>query len=261
MVSKKKRLWFEELEFDLPGALLRELVALLGSMQRAPLDLAHVGRISDEQGVYQLYLDDDLVYVGKTDAEAGLQKRLRRHSLKIQQRIGLDPGRVSFKAVRVFVFSAMDLEQQLIKHYGGSENIPPWNKTGFGANDPGRRRDHTVLKKGHFDRMYPIHIKAPLANWEEGMGPETVAQALSRLKAVLPYTLRVQNADGGSKKPHPDLVANALEIPIGARTADEILRLVGKTLGSEWQITVQPGYIMVYKEADKTYPHGQWLSD
>jgi hypothetical protein len=102
------------------------------------------------------------VYVGKTDAEAGLLSRLTRHSKKIQHRIGLTPASVLFKAVRVFVFTAIDLETQLIAHYGGT-NIVEWNGSGFGSNDPGEKRDTTTYKAGHFDAQFPIDIARPLA--------------------------------------------------------------------------------------------------
>ena len=73
------------------------------------LDATNLAPIPEEQGIYELFLDDGsgprLVYVGKTDAEAGLLSRLTRHSKKIQHRIGLTPASVLFKAVRVFVFT------------------------------------------------------------------------------------------------------------------------------------------------------------
>src|SRR5690242_2982896 len=96
---------FREFEFDLPQALLRDLVALLDGLTPVSLESGRIEtQIPEEQGVYQLFLDGNLVYIGKTDAEAGLRARLTRHSRKIRQRQNLDPSRVSFKAVRIFVF-------------------------------------------------------------------------------------------------------------------------------------------------------------
>src|SRR5262245_61399412 len=128
-----------EFEFDLPGALLAHLINILDGMKSAPLTDSSLTAIPEEQGVYQLFLNHQLVYVGKTDAEAGLFNRLKRHLGKVQHRIGLNSALVSYKAVRIFVFTPVDLETQLIKHYGGIKAVT-WNGSGFGSNDPGRKR-------------------------------------------------------------------------------------------------------------------------
>ncbi len=131
-----------ELEFDLPGALLAQLVKTLDEVEAAPLLPEYVSNIPEQQGVYQLFHKTDssldLVYIGKTDADAGLAKRLQRHSRKIQHRRDLVVEDVFFKAVRVYVFTVADLETDLIKHYGGVKKVP-WNGSGFGSNDPGKK--------------------------------------------------------------------------------------------------------------------------
>jgi hypothetical protein len=122
---------FSEFEFDLPDALLASLIVAFDNMNSAPLDLEHVGELPEAQGVYQLYLDDEIVYIGKTDAKSGLLKRLSRHACKIQHRQNLTVAQVTFKAIRVFVFTAVDLESQLIRHYRGVSPVS-WNNGGFG---------------------------------------------------------------------------------------------------------------------------------
>lgn len=250
--------WFKEFEFDLPRALLRDLVELLDGMGRAPLEEATVkNHIPEEQGVYQLFLDGALVYVGKTDAEAGLKQRLGRHARKIQQRDNLKPERVSFKAARIFVFTAIDLETQLIKHYSAVGTPPTWNLSGFGANDPGRERDTTALKNGHFDLLYPINIDVPLGA-SAAVGEFPVAEVLATLKTEVPYVIRYQNNGGRSRRPHDDLMSTMVKIPAGGHTARSVLQLVQLALGASWQATVQPGYIIIYKE-HKNYPHARQL--
>ncbi|MGV2293338.1 GIY-YIG nuclease family protein [Trinickia sp. YCB016] len=248
------REWFREFEFDLPAALLHELTRLFAAMPAGPLNAATVSQIPEAQGVYQLFLDGQLVYVGKTDAEAGLNQRLDRHSHKILHRQGLDPRRVTFKAVRVFVFTAMDLEQQLIKHYEGLGSPLPWNNSGFGANDPGIKRDTTTLKAGHFDLLYPIDIDIPIEIDSAG-GPVTVAFVLTALKQTLPYTLRFESAAPKSRKPHPDLVTALVTLSNSRDILRNILVQIKISLGPSWQITVLPGYVIMYKES-KHYPHG-----
>ena len=101
---------YVEFEFDLPEALLTRLINVFDGVESATLSKGNVDSIPEAQGVYQLFLDRSLVYVGKTDAEAGLRKRLERHALKVQHRRNLAPEQVSFKAVRIYVFTAVDLE-------------------------------------------------------------------------------------------------------------------------------------------------------
>lgn len=128
---------YKEFEFDLPEALLTSLVQVFGSMSGANLVIENVAEIPDEQGVYQLLLNDELVYIGKTDGDAGLRSRLTRRCT-IQHRNNLEVENVTFKAIRVFVFTAVDLETQLIRYYSQTSPVR-WNNKGFGSNDPGRK--------------------------------------------------------------------------------------------------------------------------
>ena len=108
---------YREFEFDLPQALLINLVEAFDQMEGAPLTAPSLASIEEGQGVYQLLNSGQLVYIGKTDAQAGLRKRLERHARTILHRRNLDPENITFKAIRVFVFTAIDLETQLIRHY------------------------------------------------------------------------------------------------------------------------------------------------
>lgn len=250
--------FFEELEFDLPTALISALVRLLGEMPSAALIEANVSTVKNEQGIYQLFLDDQLVYIGKTDADAGLQTRLRRHSKKIQGRVALDSGRVTFKAVRIYVFTAMDLEELLIGHFGLT-STNSWNHSGFGANDPGRERDTTKLKAHHFDKKFPIDLQILLGVGLTGK-TQSVHDVLVKLRGAVPYLIRSQNAGGLSRRPHEDLIETQISIPENVRlTAEYVFRLVKTALGSEWQITALPGYVVIYKE-ERSYPEGKVLA-
>jgi hypothetical protein len=246
---------YREFEFDLPAALLARLVEILDGMESAPLNEMGLDGVPDAQGVYQLFHEGKLVYIGKTDSEAGLRRRLERHSLKVQHRVALQPTRVTYKAVRIFVFTAIDLETQLIAHYahkGGS----PWNNSGFGANDPGRKRDHTKIKATNFDALFPIDIDRDL---DLAFGDcTTVAQALIRLKPAVPYNLRFENDGQSPRRPHPDLVETPIDLG-DARTTREILTAAARALGPEWQATVLRSHLLLYKENDKTYPDAEIL--
>jgi hypothetical protein len=247
---------YRDFEFDLPAALLTRLVEVLDELDQAPLGELGLDGVPDAQGVYQLFFDGALVYIGKTDSEAGLRRRLERHSHKIQHRSGLDPSRVTFKAVRIYVFTAIDLETQLIAHYAGKGGTA-WNNSGFGANDPGRRRDHTRIKAKNFDALFPIDIDRRLRS--TFIDCANAAQALLRLKLELPYTLRFEN-DGQSRKAHPDLQETAVDLKSVEPTARAIVTAVSLALPPGWQATALRSHLVLYQERDETYPDAEILA-
>ncbi len=236
---------YREFEFDLPSALLTRLTSVLDEMEAEILSPEYLANVPETQGVYQLLLENKPVYIGKTDAEAGLNKRLIRHSRKILHRKSLEPTNVEFKAVRVYVFTAMDLESDLIHYYGGVRSLA-WNGSGFGSNDPGRRRDSTRVDDENFDAIYPIDIDRELSfTIQEG---ETAASASARLKNELPYVFRYQNAGGRSRKAHPDFETTILAALSGPTTARQAVSHIVSSLPSGWQATGLPGYVIAYKE-------------
>lgn len=247
--------YFKDLEFDLPSALLAQLVDLFERMMPGPLTDEAVQGVPEEHGIHQLFFNGELVYVGKTDADAGLRQRLLRHAKKIRSRRNLRQSQVTFKAVRVYVFTAMDLEDFLIKHYRGRGVSLAWNLSGFGSNDPGRNRDKSVVKENHFDSLYPIDLDFEM----RVVQPEddrSVAEILRQLKDQLPYTIRYQNAGGRSKQPHIDLVETRVRLRSEEDGVLNILRQAKAALGEQWQITALPGYVIIYKENER-YPHGE----
>lgn len=245
---------YREFEFDLPGALLDHLVRALNEMEAAALHVDSLAGVPEAQGVYQLFFDDRLVYIGKTDAEAGLFKRLARHSNKIMHRSGLDPARVSFKAIRIFVFTAMDLETQLIKRYtvdAGTE----WNGSGFGSNDPGRKRD--TQDPGRFDQEFPIDIDRQLLG--DYSGTRSAAAVAAMLKSELPFTFRYQMVPPRSRTPHPDLTNTTVTISVGSNSARQIIGELVSQLPAGWQSTALSAVLIMYKEVEDSYPHASIL--
>ncbi|MBY2937194.1 GIY-YIG nuclease family protein [Rhizobium leguminosarum] len=236
-----------EFEFDLPDALLNSLIKVFDDMLGAPLVASNVLEIPEEQGVYQLLLRGQVVYVGKTDADYGLRGRLAKHAWTIQHRLNLSPSDVLFKAARIFVFTAMDLEKLLIRHYSERSAVW-WNNSGFGSNDPGRNRDDTDLKPTGFDAVYPIDLDQPVDIALEGA--LSVAELLAVLRAELPYTLRAQGAPDGRKSPHPDLTGTLItEMATAPGTTRQVLQLALSRLPAGWQATALAGRVILYKEA------------
>lgn len=247
------RHFFDGFELELRDALRDQLTVLLDDMSHGPLEETTVRtQIPEAQGVYQLFLDEELVYVGKTDAAAGLQKRLLRHSRKIHSRVGLDHGRVTFKAVRVYVFTTVDLEELLIDHYKGVGAPMSWQHSGFGSNDPGRRRDTSI--PGSFDSNFPINLDIAVGV----SSPATAASLLQELKNKLAYTVRFEGDSAASRNPHPDLVRTDVSLRQERDSVREILRQIARALGPAWQITALPGYVIVYRE-NRRYDAGTVL--
>lgn len=238
---------YVEFEFDLPDALLVQLVSVLESINSAPLLAHNVQSVPEVQGVYQLFLQDKLVYIGKTDAEAGLKHRLSRHARTITHRTNLTTADVKFKAARVFVFTAMDLETQLIRHAGGTKAVS-WNNSGFGANDPGRNRDMTALNEKGFDAQFPIDIDQP---FEVDLPKSASALEIIRtIGKVAPYTVRVEGGQAGD----PELKEATVEIPETPPTMRIVLSSIVGQLSPGWQATKLPARIIMYREKVDDYP-------
>ncbi|RYZ71360.1 MAG: GIY-YIG nuclease family protein, partial [Proteobacteria bacterium] len=229
-------------------------------MEAAPLTAENASSIPDAQGVYQLFLDGQLVYIGKTDAEAGLRKRIQRHAGKILNRSNLEGREVTFKAVQVLVFTAMDLETALIKHYKKKGSPSAWNGSGFGSNDPGRNRERTNQKPEGFDASFPINVDVKLDVLP--LGEHTVAHGLAKLKDALNYTLRYETEQVGGRaqrgKPHPDLLETIFEVTRNPQTVREILRAMLESLPFGWQATVFASHMILYKE-NTNYTYGEAL--
>jgi hypothetical protein len=243
---------YREFEFDLPDALLTGIIARFDAMEGASLTHENLDGIPDAQGVYQLLLADEIVYIGKTDAEAGLRQRLSRHAWTIQHRRNLNVPDVQFKAMRVFVFTAVDLETQLIHHYR-KNRLVNWNNSGFGSNDPGRNRDQTRAKPTSFDVLYPIDLDQEI---KLGLtGTVSVVEALQCLRNALPYTLRIEALPRGASSGHADMQELTVHIPNELSSAGGLLSRVVAALPGGWQATALAGRIILYKERAE-YPSG-----
>jgi hypothetical protein len=243
---------FREFEFDLPEALLASMVLTFDTMEAAPLTFENLAGVPDAQGVYQLFVGDEIVYIGKTDSEAGLSRRLNRHAWTIQHRCNLVASEVLFKAVRVFVFTAIDLETQLIKHYKGRSKTN-WNNSGFGSNDPGRNRDNTRASPKSFDVLYPINLDEPI---DLGVSRTlSAAEVLQALRAHLPYTVRAEGSGTVPRLIHADLESSQVILGNAQNTTRIVILAVLKSLPPGWQATALAGRVILYRET-KEYPSG-----
>ncbi|HBD92004.1 MAG: hypothetical protein A2092_10180 [Rhodobacteraceae bacterium GWE1_64_9] len=250
---------FAELEFDLPGALLEAILERFKDIDAADLTVANLIDVPEEQGVYALYLKKPqrLVYIGKTDSEAGLKHRLTRHARKLIGRKSITSADVQFKAIRLYVFTAMDLEYALIQHHGGVSQVA-WNNSGFGSNDPGKERDTTNYKADHWDTQYPIDLDHVFVQFDPGN--YTVAQVMGRLKAELPFLLRYQRPHQSRKSFHVDYEQTKITVTHRGTTTREMLQLCMDALPQGWHVTALPSHIISYKDDHRRFPSGKEIA-
>lgn len=237
---------YAEFELNIPEVIREKLPDYFDGLSADPLLLENVVRIPlGVQGAYMLFYANDLVYIGKTDAEAGFRSRLTRHFHSIQGRKNLDANLVGFKAVRVLVFSNFDLETILIDEYSKRTKRPVWNFSGFGSNDPGHKREGQ--KSALFDVQYPVDIDYVVR--EMRPGKHDLMQTILALKQQLPYLFRFEIEENENfRKGHEEMRAKTVELPDGVLTARTVLLRILNSLPIGWQVTVLPNRVIMYRE-------------
>lgn len=250
---------YDEFELDVERVLKEQLPAFIDGVTPAPLTRENVLAVpARAKGAYLLLHRGRPVYAGKTDASHGFRNRLERHWSTLQHRVGLDLADMSFKAVRVMVFSNFDVETILIKEMRRRDPQShglPWNDSGFGSNDPGHNRE--AQEPAQFDKDWPVDIDRPLDFIQPGT--HNVRDLLVKLKEGLPYLLRYETdlIIKGKAKPKPakhgvghvDQRESSVEIPPGPITTRSALTAIVAALpASQWQATIFPDRVILYKE-------------
>ncbi len=140
-------------EFDLDRGIRLQVVEKLES---SPLLRLEKGVGPRDSGIYALYLNGTLVYVGKaskstTKSQRNLRSRLSEHISKISGRNNISLSQIQCRFLTFasdwWVFAA---EFALIVHYS-----PDWNESGFGSKTPGVGRPGTS-RVSKWDEQYPM---------------------------------------------------------------------------------------------------------
>jgi hypothetical protein len=238
-----------EFKLSITRALADQLADALSRLHPAPLTSERLSALQQRPGVYELFVRDRRVYVGK--ASASIPARLGNHLRKLAGRMNIVLGEVSFQCLYVDEdLEAAAPEKMLIKKYkdqGGA----PWNTNGFGNKDPGRNRDHSLVKANHFDAEYPINLGVPVGSVEPGSYPARTY--LRAVKAGLPFNLRFDTRSAHARQ---DYSGSTAQVPPGELTARDLIRLGIGALPEGWQATALPGYVILYHE-DATYASAQ----
>ena len=251
---------FVEYEIDIERILRADLPPVLDRMSIAPLTQEGIAAVpAGARGAYVLYENDYAVYAGKTDAKHGFRQRLAKHAETIRHRRNIDPAAIGFRAVRIFVFSNLDVEAILIKELRKIDrNALKWNSSGFGSNDPGRNRE--TQEPAPWDVARPINIDQPLSFMPTGS--LEVLRALVALKEGLPYDFRYETDLNEKGKPKRHTVghvdqrgAPAVEITADPEpTLRSVLCAILSSLPNGWRATVFPGRVILYRE-NTLYPY------
>lgn len=233
-----------EFRLSITRALSDQLITSLAGLRPEPLTEPAALALDRKPGIYQLYLDGTLVYVGKADK--AIPTRLLRHHRKLAGRANINLAEVAYCALFVYEdLHAVAPETLLISHYR-LQGEAPWNFNGFGSNDTGQNRDETVFDGDHFDVRYPARL-----DWtcdSINAGSHTAASLASALKKNLPYLFRYQAAAA--------LGDVRVEVPASAMTADELFKLLANAMrahDSAWRVVALPGYVIMYPKAGR-YP-------
>ncbi len=238
-----------EFRLNITKAMADQLYDLITQLTPAPLTATNVNALDEKPGIYQLYRGEEIVYVGKADKS--LPERLGQHIVKLSGRtVGADHAKLvdEMRFTCLYVLedlSAVAPERLMIKRFQ-AEGQAAWNANGFGRNDPGKERDTSAVKVGHFDALFPINLDAGV-NVSAGKTP--AKGFLADLKTNLPYNLRYDGAFKGK-------AGVALTEVIAGQpttTAREVFKRVIQSLPDGWQLTALPGYAILYPSG-KTYP-------
>lgn len=234
-----------EFRLSITRALGDQLAEGLDRLDHVPLDSVEIAKLDRRSGIYQLYEDGVLVYVGKADRS--LPTRLRKHQIKLSGRLNV--GAMRFTCLYVDEdLPAVAPERILIDRYK-EQDLAHWNFNGFGSNDPGQNRDQTVFEAEHFDSSHPINLDVRL----DGIpaGTYQADELLKRVKADLPYVFRYEGA-----RFHKDI---EVELPEGGLTAAEMFLFLAEDIArvdSRWRIVALPGYVIMYPKPGE-YPSAQ----
>jgi len=145
-----------EFRLSITRALADQLVTSLASLSPESLTQSALEALPHRAGVYQLYLADKMVYVGKADPS--LPKRLTKHFWKLSGRENVDIADTGFTCLFVDEdLHAVAPERLLIDRFK-ADGKAPWNFNGFGNNDPGQQRDTTMFDSEHFDMIFPAGL-------------------------------------------------------------------------------------------------------
>lgn len=247
---------------NITEAMRLQLVKAMDRLTPAAFSKANVDAVDNRPGVYRLFIGNDPVYVGKADKS--LRQRLTKHLEKTLGRIVEDGTPLAEHMEFYCLYIDEDLhalapEKMLIREFRPIMEAE-WNFNGFGNNDPGRRRDTSVVRKNHFDRAYPIDLDFQV-QLDDLATVDSLRSLLEALKRSAPFLIRFP------KNGH-DRTLDTIRVELSAgvtrpASVREWLQKIAVALPPDWLITTLPGYVIIYPESNPDhYPSrsGSWTT-
>jgi hypothetical protein len=234
---------FDRFDLDLARAVLEQLIERFESLDVGPLDAATINQVPAEQGVYQLFLPNRLMYAGKTSKQ--LPRRLLRHLRLLSGRKNINLADLGFKAVVINKNWLPSIHEGMVITPYTKLGLCEWNQTGFGDNDPGRNREDTIKNK--FDLDFPINEQFVCAcidprDWN-------ALALLVKLKKKLPFLFRYQ-CDPRKRYTKGSIKYNSLTITVPRPNLSirDLLRVGIDQFPDGWQATFFPSHVILYEE-------------
>jgi Eco29kI restriction endonuclease len=218
--------------FNLMGPLGDQLVEALDLVAPSPLTAPNLAALERGVGVYQLYLGDELVYVGKADND--LANRLDDHRRKIAGRANIKPENVGFTALYMAQDWIPASPEDLMIRRLRARDLCRWNGSGFGNNDYGANRERQ--RSSAWDRDFPVDVTTRLT---VPAGTRTVPQFFADLRAALSFTFRADQ----SLMTMSDRDVTLIEAD---PTVAEAFATMIDALPPGWRLTVRSGYAILY---------------
>ncbi|HET6568326.1 MAG TPA: hypothetical protein VFG50_10210 [Rhodothermales bacterium] len=208
--------------FELGPAILQQLLVKLDSLDTHPL----TNTVSAKHpGFYQLFLDGNPVYIGKTSRTVG--ERLREHVKKLRGRIPL--SRMACKFAYVEDPSLVDISEGALIRFFDQINAAEWNHSGFGSKATGFNRGQQVSSdwSGLFapDLWWPVEAGAN--------SDRTLGQIVAQVARQAPITFSIpRNFRAPFNAEHSD----SINRPVATKPFVVWVRWIRMLLAEGWRI-------------------------
>ena len=235
---------------------MEQLTAAFEGLEPGALNEENLAIVPAKQGVYHLFRNGVLVYVGKA---ASLKRRLKQHRFKLMGRNKIHIEEITFTRLTVHRnWTALAPESSLIAHYKDQPgNFCEWNGNNFGIHDPGRERETTNKAPDGFDSQFPIRDEWPCV--EVTAREWNIRELLVQMKKELPFLLRFQVTNPQKYRAgHADYNNLTVLVDQADKPVSELLRLITQRLPG-WQATCFPSHLILYKGSSGLHPRNSSL--
>lgn len=221
--------------FEVGPAILQQLLVKLDALSLHPLEDALVAK---HPGFYQLFLDGEPVYIGKTSRPIGV--RMSEHKRKIRGRINYD--RITCKYAYVEDPSLVDVSENALLDFFDKLDAAEWNHSGFGSKVTGygRAGQKTSDWGGQFspDLSWPVELGST--------GEKTLGQIIWQLTRESPITFSLPRRNKEAfDQDHPEKI---LRLP-KKKPFNVWARWIERMLKPSWYIEkTKTGWYVTTKE-------------